>query len=101
MTGKKYKDGFDHDTLDEMALINEFSGNKIPLDYSRNANRPNKGNNRNYNKQKNSNNNNNNNNKQPTRRGGGGRHSPYPPGNPNKNDKGGDKQPVASSSKDK
>lgn len=31
MTGARYKDGYDHDTLDELAMLNEFSGNKVPV----------------------------------------------------------------------
>lgn len=92
MTGARYMDGYDHDTLDELALVNEFSGNKLQLNRTKkihvNANKDTSStdNNGGPNRQQN------------TRRGKGGKWAPYPSSNPNKNNA---TQPVAGGSKDK
>lgn len=84
MTGFRYKDGMDHDTLDQNALLNEFSGNKVPFrktnTYDGNPN------------------------SKPRTRRGKGAQQPYPKKKLFKSNSGGDKPaidkpPVASTSK--
>eukprot|EP00918_Siedleckia_nematoides_P009255 GHVU01020209.1.p1 GENE.GHVU01020209.1~~GHVU01020209.1.p1 ORF type:complete len:567 (-),score=68.86 GHVU01020209.1:33-1553(-) len=90
MTGVRYLDGYDHDTLDELAMLNEFSGNKVPVNRTKtsvNANKRNDAGNGDTQPNKR------------TRRGWGSKSTTFQQENAKKNNDG--NGPVAGSSKDK
>lgn len=87
MTGIKYLDGYDHDTLDELAMLNEFSGNKVPVNRTKTAVNANKCNEPSSNETTSN---------KRTRRGWGSKSITFQQDNAKNN-----KQPVASGSKDK